>query len=100
MVDAIFGKAFLDLRSKLACWLKDQRAWHARPCAARFQTRQHGQSEGGGFSRAGLGNAENVAAGQSVGNGLFLDRRGIGVARGYNGLEDFLAQAEFIECHM
>ena len=43
---------------------------------------QDRQREGGGLAGAGLGDAQQVASGEDVGNGLGLDRRGLRVAFG------------------
>jgi hypothetical protein len=40
---------------------------------------QHGQGESGRFSGAGLGGCKQIASGKYEGNGLRLDRRGLGV---------------------
>ena len=61
VIRAIFGEAFLDLRGEFARRLENERARHARPGAALFETAQHRQREGGRLAGARLGDAENVA---------------------------------------
>ena len=100
VVDAVFGEGLFDLRGELARRLQNEGARHAGASAAALQHRQHRQREGGGLARAGLGDAQDVAALQGVGNGLFLDRRRRVVARRFNGFEHFLAQAEFVKFHL
>ena len=68
----------------------------ARPFSSK---REHGQDEGGGLAGAGLGDAENVAAGQNVGDRLFLDGGGGGVTGSRNGGEDLIGQAEMGKRH-
>ena len=99
MVDAVFAEGLLDLGGEFARRLQDERARHARPGASLFEHRQHRQREGGGLAGAGLGDAQNVAALQRVGNGLRLDWRRRVVAGRFDGVEHFLAQAEFVEFH-
>ena len=99
VVDAVFVERLFDLGGKLARRLENEGAGHARAGAAPLQHRQHRQSEGGGLAGAGLGDAQDVAAFQGVGNGLFLNRRRRVVARRFDGFEHFLAQAEFAKFH-
>ena len=80
VVDAVFDESFLDLRRELTRRLDDERARHARPGAARLQHRQHRQGEGCRLAGAGLGDAEDIAPLEDVGDGLGLDRGGDGVA--------------------
>ncbi len=99
MVDAVLDEVVLDLGGQLAGRLKDERARHAGAGAAFLQHGQHRQGEGGGLAGAGLGDAENVAAGQDMGNGLGLDGGRFGIAgRSHGGLH-LGAQAEFGERH-
>ncbi len=93
MIDAVFGEVILDLRRELARGLENQRARHARPRPAFFQDGEHGQHECGGLAGAGLRDAQDVAPRQHVRDGLFLDRRGLGVASGSDGGEHLVAQA-------
>ena len=55
---------------------------------------QDRQREGGGLARAGRGLAEEVAAGDDGRDRLALDRRGLLVAEGREGLQELGAQAE------
>ena len=75
MVDAVFAERLFDLGGELARRLQNEGARHAGAGAAALQHRQHRQGEGGCLAGPGLGDAQDVAALQGVGNGLFLDRR-------------------------
>ena len=99
VVDAVFAERLFDLGGELARRLQNEGARHAGASAAALEHRQHRQGEGGGLAGAGLGDAQDVAALQGVGNGLFLDRRRRVVARRFDGFEHFLAQAEFAKFH-
>ena len=98
-VGAIFEEAFLDLGRQFAGGLEDEGAGHAGPGASLFKAGQHGQGEGGGLAGAGLGDAENIAALQGVGDGLRLDGGGRGVTGGFDGCENLLAESCVSECH-
>ena len=97
VVAAVAVEALLDLRGEFARRLEDQRARHARPGAALFEQGQHGQDEGGGLAGAGLGDADDIAARQRMGDRLRLDGRRLGVAAGLNRGQDFRAQSERFE---
>ena len=99
VIDAVLLEALLDLSRKLASGLENEGPRHARPRPPRLEHRQHRQGEGGRLARARLGDAEDVAAGEDVGDRLRLDRRRFGVAGGGDGLLDFVAQSEFGEGH-
>ena len=75
VVDAVFAERLFDLGGELARRLQDEGPRHAGAGAAALEHRQHRQGEGRGLAGAGLGDAQDVAALQGVGNGLFLDRR-------------------------
>jgi hypothetical protein len=60
---------------------------------------QNGEGEGGSFSRAGLGAAEQIAAGEHMRNGLLLDGGGGGVAFGNEGTQDGLGEPQFNKTH-
>src|SRR4029077_16563166 len=100
VVDAVFAKGLFDLRGELARRLKNESARHPGASAAALQHRQHRQCEGRSLTRAGLGDAQNVAALEGMGNSLFLNRRRRIVARRFDGFEHFLAQAEFVKFHL
>ena len=60
--------------------LQDERPRHARLGAALGQDIDHREDEGGGLAGARLGASEDIAAHQDDGDGLFLDRGGLGIA--------------------
>ncbi len=97
VVLAVALEAFGDLGGQLARRLQDQRARHARFGAAAGQDLDHRQGEGGGLAGAGLGDADDVAAHQHLGDALGLDRRRRGVAAVGHSLEDFGRQAQSLE---
>ncbi len=99
MIDAVFDEALLDLGGELAGRLDDERARHAGPRAALFELGEHRQHEGGGLAGAGLGDAEHVAPGEDVRNGLFLDRSRARVAGSGNRRENLIGQAEMGKRH-
>ena len=84
LAGAVSVKVFLDLGGELAGWLQDQGPRHSRPRAAFFKEREHGQDEGCGLAGPSLGDAEDVSAGQNVGNRLFLNGGGDRVTGGRN----------------
>ena len=94
VVDAVFDEALFDLRRELAGRLENQRARHARSRPAGFQHGQHRQHERRGLAGAGLGDAQHVAPGEHVGDGLILDGGGSFVTSRRNGSEYFFGQAE------
>ena len=55
---------------------------------------QHRQREGGGLAGAGLGDAEQIAAGQQVGDGGCLDGRWLNETRLVEGAQQRLGKAE------
>ena len=100
VVLAVFLESFLDLRGEFARRLEDQRARHARARAALFQHGEHRQHEGGGLAGAGLRDAEHVAPGEHVRDGLLLDGgRGL-VAGRLDGGENLVGQAEMGKWHI
>ena len=96
---AVFIEVFLDLGGEFAGRFEDQGARHARPGAALFQHGEHRKHEGGGLAGAGLGDAENVPAGEDVGDRLFLNGGGGGVTGGRNSGENLVGQAEMGKGH-
>lgn len=94
MVGAVFDETFLDLRGEFARRFEDQRARHAGAGAAALETRQHRQDKGGGLAGAGLRDAENVAAGEGLGNRLRLDGGRRCVAGGFDSLKDLFRKAQ------
>ena len=99
LADAIFVETFLHLRCELARRLKDQRAGHSGAGAALFQHGEHRKDEGSGLAGAGLGDAENVPAGQNVGDCLFLNGGRGGVTGGRNRGEHLVGQTEMRKRH-
>jgi len=101
-VAAIRLHALMHLRGELARRHDHQRAHRVpRRRGARVRLRrqalQHGQRETGGFPRAGLGGAEQIAPGEHDRNRLRLDRGGLGVALLGNRAEQLGRQAEILE---
>jgi len=89
-----------DLGGKFAGGLKDERAGHPRPGAAARQAVYHRQGEGGGLACARLGNAENVASRQNLGDRLCLNGGRLRVAGfGYR-LQNLGPEAEFVKFHI
>ena len=78
-----------DLRGEFARRLEDERARHARAGAALFEHGEHRQHESGGLAGAGLRDAEHVAAGEHVRDGLFLNGGGGLVAGRFDGGDNF-----------
>ena len=95
-----FSKLLDDLRGEFARRLEDERARHARARAALLEHREHRQHEGGGLAGAGLRDAEHVAPGENVRNGLLLDGGGGFVAGRVDGGENFVGQAEMRKGHV
>ncbi len=86
---SIGGKAFGDLGGELARGAEDKTARaFAGGAGGGAEAMENGRGEGGGFSGAGLGAAENVFAGEDVGDRLRLDRGGDGVILRSESLED------------
>ena len=96
----VFLEILGDLRGQFARGAEHEAARHAGPGTALGQMRDHRQGEGGGLAGPGLGDAEDVAAFQRMGNGLGLDRGGAEIARLGHGLKDPRVQREICEsCH-
>ena len=68
------------LRRELARRLEDERARHAGAGAPGGEDVDHGKGETGGLAGAGLCATQDIASGQHIGDGLFLDRGGGGIA--------------------
>ena len=100
VVLAVLLEVLDDLRCEFARRFENERARHACPGTALFEHRDHRQGEGGGLAGSGLRDTENVAAGENVGNSLFLNgRRGL-VASRFNGGDNFVGQAEIGKGHI
>ena len=99
LAGAVFIELFLDLGGEFAGRLQDQGAGHSGPGAALFQHGEHRKDEGSGLAGAGLGDAENVSAGQNVGDRLFLNGGRGGVTGGRDGGEHLVGQAEMGKRH-
>ena len=99
VVFAVGLEAFRHLGRQFPCRFQDQRPGHPGLGPAGGKDVDHRQRETGGLAGAGLGTAENVAAHENHGDGLFLDWGGLGVARVADGAQDSVAQAQFTEAH-
>ena len=77
---AVFDEIFRHLQRQFARRLQNQAARHTGAGAAAVQNVQHRQSKSGGLAGAGLCATQHVAAHQHIRDGLFLDRRRVGVA--------------------
>ena len=99
LADTVFVEVLFDLGREFAGRFEDQGAGHSCPGAALFQHGQHGQDEGRGLAGAGLGDAEDVAAGQNVRDCLFLNGGRGGVAGGRYCGEDLIGKAEMGKRH-
>ena len=99
LAGGIFRETLFNLRRQFAGRFQNQRARHTRAGAALFQQRNHGQSEGGGFAGAGLGNAEHILAFQYARDRHFLNRGWLRIAGCGDGFEDFGAKAQFGKIH-
>ncbi len=99
LADAVFVEILLHLCREFAGRFEDQGAGHSGPGAALFQHGEHGQDEGSGLAGAGLGDAKNVAAGQNVGDRLFLDGGGGRVTGGRYSGEDLVGKSEMGKRH-
>jgi len=93
-------EGFVDLQGQLAGGREDEHAH--RPALGRIggeQALEDGQGESRGLARAGLGQAENVAAGEDNGHGPGLDGgRGL-IAGGADAGEDALVEVEGKKAH-
>ncbi len=87
LAGAVFVEILLDLGGEFARRFENQRAWHPGAGAALFQHGEHRKDEGRGLAGAGLGDAENVSAGQNMGDRLFLNGGRGGVTGGRDGGE-------------
>jgi len=86
---SVGGKALGDLYGQLARGAEHEAARAFVGGAGRGgEAMENGGGEGGGFAGAGLGTAENVAAGQDMRNRLDLNGRGDGVTLRADSLED------------
>jgi hypothetical protein len=61
------------------------------------EQRQNRQSEGGGFSGAGLGGADKIFAGENEGKSAELNRRGLGKTHCLHPAHYFKRKTEIIE---
>jgi hypothetical protein len=90
------AKAFGDLARKFARRAQHQNAGAAagRLLRIRQQVIENGEGEGGGLAGAGLGDADEIAAGQDERNSLRLNRGRLGVAEFAQGMEKGRGEAE------
>ena len=86
----------LDLQRQFAGRRQDEGACGVAMRLGGFacQVLQHRQGERGGLAGAGLGDAEQIAAGEQVRNGNCLDRRWFEEALSVEGAQQRLGQAE------
>ncbi|MCB9533683.1 MAG: hypothetical protein H6698_05120 [Myxococcales bacterium] len=96
-VAAVRDEAVADLGGQLARRREDERADAARAAGRRCEVLQHGQRERGGLTGAGLGAAEDIAAGEERRDRLGLDRRRSGVALFVEGGQEGLDEPEVTE---
>ena len=99
LAGAVFVELFLDLGREFAGRFQNKGAGHSGAGAALFQHGEHRKDEGSGLAGAGLGDAENVSAGQNMGNRLFLNGGRGGVTGGRDGGEHLVGQAEMGKRH-
>jgi hypothetical protein len=98
MVLAVLVEAVLDLGRELAGRLRISVRGMA-PARGLAPACQHRQGEGCGLAGTGLRDAENVSPGEDVGDRLFLDRGGSGIAGRGDGGENLVGQAELGKGH-
>ncbi len=99
LAGAVFVETLFHLGGEFAGRLEDEGAGHSGPGAALLQHGEHRKDEGSGLAGAGLGDAENVSAGQNMGNRLFLNGGRGGVTGGRDGGEHLVGQAEMGKRH-
>ena len=97
VIDAVFLEALRALRGELARRRQDQRARHSGPGSPRLQAGDHRQHERGSLARAGLGDAEHVAARNGDRDCMGLDRRRRGVTGRLDGGQHLGAEPELSE---
>jgi hypothetical protein len=86
---SVGGKAFGDLCGEFSGGAEDEAARaFTGGAGGGGEAMENGGGEGGGFAGAGLGAAEDVFAGQDMGDGLGLDWGGGGVTLRSDCLED------------
>ncbi len=92
---------FLDLHDQFTGRCEDQNASAARLAVADHAGKfgEDRQREGGGLSGAGLRDADQVVAGEDLGNGLGLDRRRFGVTSFLDGFENAVSETEYAKGH-
>ena len=99
VIDAVASERLLDLGREFAGRLKDEGSWHPGASPSAFEAGQHRKRESRRLAGPGLGDAEDVAPRERDRNGLFLDRGRRVVAGRFYGLQNLVAQAEFVEIH-
>ena len=99
VIDAVSDEALFHLGREFAGRFENERARHAGAGAAFFQHGQHRQHESRRLAGAGLRDAEHVAPGKHVGNGLILDGGGSFVTGCRDGGENLFGQAEMSKRH-
>ena len=92
---AVITKGRLDLRGQLARWLQDQ----TTKFPVMSEQRQNRKREGGGFSGAGLGGADQIFAGENNGESAQLDRGRFGKTHRLHAAHHFSGKIEILERH-
>ena len=92
-------EVFGDLGGQFARRCDDQRSRHAGLGPAARQAFDQGQGKGGRLASARLGDAKDVAPGESGRDRTGLDRGRFGIASRFDGFEKFGAQSEIGERH-
>jgi hypothetical protein len=92
---------FLDLQNEFARRRDDQRPRASAPSRSRWRSEpgENGQRECRRFSRAGLGDADEVMPGEDRRDGGGLDRGGFGVAGVLHGVQNFGVKAKVAKGH-
>ena len=97
----VSAHVFLDLHDQFARRRDDE---HARPAAVSLaqparEMVQDRQDKRGRLAGAGLGDADDIVAGQNLRNGRRLDRRGLGVTSFLDGFKDAVVETERTKGH-
>ncbi len=88
------------LRGQFARRAEDQATGHAGPRPSARKAMDHREHEGRRLAGAGLRDACDVAAGEDMGDGFGLDRRGRGIACLFHSLKYVRPKAEVCKCYV